>query len=185
MIIKEEFSAIRKDLQKLEDLREKTIKISRSIINFSKQIIHRLHKEEIKEAEGLIKYIKKEINRLPKDTNLDVNINLVAVQEYVEALSYYYILKENRIPTRKDLKVNTIEYLTGLCDLSGELIRRITNSLIKDDFEEAKRIKNFISDLYHEFIHLDIHHGELRKKSDMLRWNLEKAEDILLRAKGR
>ncbi len=46
-------------------------------------------------------------------------------------------------------------------------------------------MKNFISEIYNEFIHLDIHRGDLRKKADMLRWNSEKAEDILLRAKGR
>ena len=96
-----------------------------------------------------------------------------------------YIIKHNRLPTRKELNVDTVEYLSGLCDLTGELIRRITNSLINDDLKEALKIKNFISWIYNEFIHLDIHHGDLRKKSDMLRWNLEKAEDILLRAKGR
>lgn len=180
-----EFESIKKDLQRLEDLRENTIKTSRCIINLSKQIIHNLHKNEIKKAEELIEYIKKQVKELPKVENLDLGINFDAVQEYVEALAYYYIVKKDKIPTRKELNVNTIEYLCGLCDLSGELIRRITNSLINDNFEEAKRIKIFISILYNEFVHLDIHHGELRKKSDMLRWNLEKAEDILLRAKGR
>ncbi len=185
MINKNEFEAIRKDLVRLEELRENTIKISRLIINLSKQIIHNLHKNEVNEAEKLILEIKKHIKELPKTQNLNLGINFDAVQEYVEALGYYYIIKKSRLPTRKELNVDVVEYLSGLCDLTGELIRRITNSLINDDLKEALKIKNFISEIYNGFVHLDIHHGDLRKKSDMLRWNLEKAEDILLRAKGR
>lgn len=184
-MVNKEFNNIKKELQELDNLRETTIKISRLIINLSKQIIHNLHKNEINEAEKLIIEIKKQIKKLPKTRNLDLGINFDAVQEYVEALGYYYIIKHNRLPTRKELNVDVVEYLSGLCDLTGELIRRITNSLINDDLKEAHRIKNFISDIYTGFVHLDIHRGDLRKKSDMLRWNLEKAEDILLRAKGR
>ena len=54
MINKSEFKDIQKDLQRLEDLREETIKISRLIINLSKQIIHNLHKNEVNEADKLI-----------------------------------------------------------------------------------------------------------------------------------
>ena len=108
MINKNEFEAIRKDLVRLEELRETTIKISRLIINLSKQIIHNLHKNEVNEAEKLILEIKKHVKELPKTQNLNLGINFDAVQEYVEALGYYYIIKHNRLPTRKELNVDTV-----------------------------------------------------------------------------
>ena len=179
-----EFESIKNDLEKLEEEREKSIKVSRSIINLSKKIIHNLHKNNLKEAEVLIKDIEKELKNLP-EACADTNIDATAIQEYVEALAYYHILKFNKLPTRKDLNVNTVSYLSGLCDLTGELIRRMTNALISGDQKEAKRVKDFISEIYDSFINLDIHRGDLRKKSDMLRWNLNKAEDLLLQMKGR
>ncbi len=183
MINKAEFDEINKELKRLEDLRENSIKISRSIINLSKQIIHNLHKNDIKKAEEFVKEINKLVKALPNERANDLNIDITAIQEYVEAVAYYELIKNNKLPTRKELNVDTITYLMGLCDLTGELIRKITNLLINDKMGEAKKIKDIISEIYNEFVHLDIHHGELRKKADMLRWNMEKAEDVLLRSK--
>jgi len=179
MINKKEFEDIAEDLKKFENKREEVIVLSRKIINLSKRIIYSMHRNNRKEAEVLLKEIRKEIKKLPKEPH-DTSIALTAMQEYVEAVCYYAFDIGKTIPTRKELEVDTNEYLLGLCDLSGELVRKAVNSAINQDYNEVKRAKQFTEELYGEFLKFDLRNGELRKKYDSIRWNLAKLEDLLL-----
>ena len=75
----------------------------------------------------------------------------------------------------------------GLCDLSGELVRKAVNDVIKKNFKEAMIIKNLVEEIYGEFLELNLRNSELRRKSDQIKWSLKKLEDIVfeLKVKGR
>ena len=47
------------------------------------------------------------------------------------------------------------------------------------DEETLEKIKNFVEDVYGEFLKFDLRNGQLRKKSDSIKWNLKKLEEIL------
>ena len=66
----------------------------------------------------------------------------------------------------------------GLCDLAGELARKAVTVANKDP-KIVKRIKDIIEEIFGEFLKLNLRNGELRKKSDSLKWNLNKVEEIL------
>lgn len=181
MINKKEFGKIRKEVEDSDRKREELIQISRKIIKLSKQIIYSLHRNDLKNALNKIKLIKKEKNNLEKipKRRFDTNIGSVAMQEYVEALCYYEFVRNNKIPTKSSLKVNSEDYLMGLCDLTGELVRKAVASVINKKFKDALKIKELVNEIYGEFLKFDLRNSELRKKSDSIKWNLKKLEDII------
>ncbi|MBS3132381.1 hypothetical protein J4212_08165 [Candidatus Woesearchaeota archaeon] len=173
MLDKEEFTKIRKEMDALEQEREHVIQLSRDIISLSKRIIYSINRAEMKEAASYAKEIeakKKELDKVK--VSLDVNINRVAYQEYVEAVSYYEYAAKGSIPTKAALKVETDDYLMGLCDLTGELGRKAVYEVIKGNFSEAAKIRELVDEI----------HGE-----DTIKWNLQKIEDVIfdLKMKGK
>ena len=180
MLNKNEFKKIRNEMHNLEVKREEVIQTSREVINLSKQVIYAAQRNDLKEADSAIKKIKDGIKKLRKvNVIIDVNINAVAFQEYVEAIAFYEFVKNKKIPTRASLGVSAEDYLSGLCDLTGELVRKAIYEVIHKRFNEAEKIKELVHDIYGEFLKLHLRNSELRKKSDSIKWNLKKLEEVM------
>ena len=177
MINKSEFDKIREEMHKFDLKREQVIQLSREIITVSKQIIYAAQRDDLKEAENSIKNIKDKVNKLKKVNIItDTNIHSVAFQEYVEAVAFYEYVKNKKIPTKKSLGVSAEEYLCGLCDLTGELVRKAIYEVIHKNFDDAEKIKNLVNDIYGEFLKLHLRNVDLRKKADSNKCNLKNLE---------
>ena len=188
MLNKKECEKIRKEISAFDMKREHVIQLSREIINLSKRIIYALHRSDVKAASLLVKDIENKKKSLLKvNIKSDTNINQVALQEYAEALCYYHFVKNKKIPTGTSLKINNESYLLGLCDLTGELVRKAVNDVIKGNFGQASKIKDLVDEIYNEFLKFNLRNSELRKKSDQIKWNLKKLEDVVyeLKLKGK
>jgi len=184
MLNKKEFAKIRKEIEKADKVREDIIRLSRDIINISKRIIYSIHRNNLDEASKYVKEIKNKKDKLDKiNKPLDANINKIAYQEYAEALCYYGFVKNNKIPTKASLKIYIDDYLMGLCDLTGEVGRKAVNDIIKKKFKDALKIKKLVEEIYGEFLKFNLRNSELRKKSDAIKWNLKKLEDVIFDAK--
>jgi len=167
------FKRLGDDLKSKDELREKIIVESRPIIQLSKKAIYDLHRDDIKEAKKKLDEAEKLLKKLPDNS---VGAYSAAIQEYIEAKTYYhYIIEGNLL----DVDVDSEDYLMGLCDLTGELGRRCVNLAIHQKYEEIEKIRVFVDKIYLEFMGLDLRNGELRKKSDAIKWNLKKIEDIM------
>ena len=188
MLDKQEFKKIRKEIEAFEIKRESIIQKSREIIILSKKIIYALHRDDIKSADLYVKEIEKKKQDLESTRMwLDTNINQTAFQEYVEALCYYNFIKNKKIPTCASLKVDKENYLMGLCDLTGELVRKAVNEVIEKNFDRALEIKNLVEEIYGEFLEFNLRNSDLRNKFDQIKWNLKKLEDVVfeLKIKGK
>ena len=188
MLNKSEFRKLREEMHKLDAARENIIQTSREVISLSKQVIYSSQRNDLKEAESAIKNIKDKIKKLRKiNITTDTNIDSVAFQEYVEAIAFYEFVKDGKIPTRASLGVSAEDYLSGLCDLTGELVRKAVYDVIHKKFDEAEKIKDLVHEIYGEFLKLNLRNGELRKKSDAIKWNLKKLEEVMydISMKGR
>jgi translin len=184
MINEKDFLRIKKELVLFDKEREELIKKSREILKQSKQAIYLVHRNEFKVAEKLLEKIEKEIKNIKKTIKCNPKLDFlgaysVANQEYVEAKCYYGFVKNNKIPTCSDLNVQVEDYLLGLCDLTGELGRRAVASVIKKEFDNVYKIQDVVDQIYGLFLQLDLRNGELRKKSDGIKWNLKKIEGII------
>lgn len=177
-------SMVRK-FQRDEVIREKIIMISRDIIKESKQIIYNIHRMQRCERNDIQKIIrnikikKSKLDKLIKKYNLETGIANTAMQEYTEALCFYDFINHRKIKTASQLGVTIDDYIAGLCDLTGELGRYCVIKSIKKDISEVSRAKNLIEDIFGVILMFDFRNGELRKKSDSVKWNLKKAEEVL------
>lgn len=178
MIDKKEFERIKKDLAVFEEKREDVITTSRKIISASKAAIYAVQRDDLKEAEGSLKQMKALLKRLPKE-QYDANIQKVAKQEYVEAACFFSLVKSGMIPTAKELQIDDEDYLAGLCDLTGEVVRKAVLDSIKQKHETVKSMHAFVDELYGLMMQLDLRNGDLRKKSDSIKWNLKKLDELM------
>jgi len=191
MIDEKDFKQMKKELTEFDNQREELIKKSRDILKDSKQAIYMVHRNELSKAESLLKKVEKEMAVIKKQIKGSPKLDFlgaysVATQEYVEARCYLGFVKNKKIPTCTSLCVQVEDYLLGLCDLTGELGRRAVASVIRKDFSEVYKIRELVDQIYGLFLQLNLRNSELRKKSDAIKWNLKKIEDIIydIKTKG-
>jgi len=186
LLDRKEFEEIKQELAKFEERRERAISTSREVITLSKQIIYAVHRGDMQKANSLLPTIRSAIDSLP-DGPTDTDMPEVAKQEYVEAAAYLAFIETGCLPTRKDLGVEYPPYLSGLCDLTGELVRKAVKDVIERKYGSAKRIHSLVDEIYGAFLEFDLRGGDLRKKSDSIKWNLKKLEDVMydLEVRGR
>ncbi len=177
MINRKDFEEIGKELDEFEEQREKVIALSREILKLSKLTIYSLQRNDLKSAEKSSAQMTAAFKKLPKDL-YDAGIQKVAVQEYVEAMTLLHLMKGSSLPTRKMLEVESEDYLMGLCDLTGELVRKAVQDVTHDRPDDAKKIHSFVDELYGEFLKFNPRNGELRKKIDSIKWNLKKLDEV-------
>lgn len=180
-----EFAAMRDEVKTYDDQRESLIKKSRDVLKLSKQVIYAIHRDELKAAEKLIQEIKKEKAALEKIANNDPFLLTegsykVALQEYAEALLYFSVIHSKKLATRKDLAIPTDYYILGLCDLTGELVRKAVYLAGKDLYAEVIEIKDLVDGLYGELLAFDFRDNETRRKFDAVKYDLKKLEDLVL-----
>ena len=83
----------------------------------------------------------------------------IAMQEYVEAVLYYYFVKTGKLV---DLKVLAEHYLLGLADLPGELVRKAVYLAGKGQVEKVVKIKEEVDLIYGELLKFDFRDNEIR-----------------------
>ena len=187
MLDKKDLENIKKEIEKYNLQRDFLIKTSREVIKLSKKVIFSVHRDDMKSAEKSTKDMAVLLKKLNSATNhpklLSSGSYKVAVQEYVEALCFYELTKNNKIPTNSKLKLDPEFYLMGLIDLTGELVRKAINSAIKGEYGTSVKLKELVSDLYDELMLFDFTGGELRKKFDSVKYDLKKLDDLVLNLK--
>jgi len=177
-----EFNEIRKTLEEYDSKREELIKKSRDLLKISKQVIYSVYRKD-KEEDSQVEKAHKIKAELDKIADFDKKLYFEgsysdACQEYTEAICYHTFMERGKLPSMKDLKVDYEDYLMGLCDLTGELTRMAVAMATKRDEKEFEKIKNFVDDLYGEFLKFDLRNGNLRKKYDALKWNMKRLEEV-------
>ncbi len=181
MLNKKEFENIQTALKAFEKKREAEIQTSREIIAVSKQIIYGVHRGE--DPVALVKKIKDQVKTLDPNIRYETEMGNVAFQEFAEAVCFYELVQKGKIPSYKELKISVQSYLLGLCDLTGEIGRKAVHDAIKGDFKSVLKMKEVTEEIYGEFLKFDLRNGELRKKSDSIKWNLNKLEDMVFALK--
>lgn len=189
MIDAGELTGIRGELGRLAQDKIVQNKASRIVVRNSKELIYALHRGDVKAAgkrAAEIKAARARLDKVAKSEKLRGQHSYsIAVQEYVEALSYYEVLTKKRLPTRKQLRADTESYLMGLSDLTGELVRKAVDDAINERYKHAVWLRDVVADIYGAILSLDFEGGEARRKSDQVKWNLNKLEDLIYDAKIR
>jgi len=184
-----ERSAIRRELDLLYGKHVELNKASRDVVKKSKELIYATNRGDLSEAKKKLAEIKTERDKLDRIANTPKLRNFfpyqLAVQEYVEAVAFYSIISTGKIPTRKELSAETEAYLMGLSDLTGELVRKAVDDMINERYKHAISLKGAVEEVYGLILGLNLEGGDTRRKSDQVKWNLSKLEDLIYDAKIR
>jgi len=99
------------------------------------------------------------------------------VEEYVEAKMFYLVTCGQKVDKIKKVKLSVDSYLGGICDLTGELVRRAINQAAAGKISEVAKIRETISKIMAGLVEFDMT-GYLRTKYDQAKTNLRKIEQI-------
>lgn len=183
MLNKPFFHKLQKEYIDYANARHEIIKVSSDALRMSKQAIFALHREEQKTAGDLISGVEdifKELsNKFKSDKRLQYEgAYKAAVEEYVESKLFYQFLKTKKIAVISEVKVDLEGYLGGLCDFTGELVRRAVKLATQKKYEEIKLYAEVTDQVISELVQFNLT-KILRNKYDQTTRNLKKLEEIL------
>jgi len=183
------FSKLKKEYDHYYLSRQRIIGVANDALANAKQAIFSLHRDEIKEAEKLLLTAENKLSGLRKYFNQNLFLEdegayRAAIEEYAEAKLFWQVMTKGKIDFIKNINLYFAGYLGGLCDLTGELLRKIILLATAERFKEAQKLKDIIADIIAQMIKFNLT-GYLRNKFDAAKHNLRKAEEILYDVKMR
>lgn len=172
-----------KEYQENQDLLYGIQKLSNEIRANSKKVIALLRRENIKESEKTFKNIEnrfKLINEVVEQHKdlLNQNFYKEAVEEYIEAITFYNFLTKSKKKTSNFIKVEPKEFISGICDFTGELVRRAITIASPKNLKELTSYQKTVEDIVQELTKVGFQ-GKLRQKYDEVERNLRKLENII------
>ncbi|MFX1257172.1 MAG: haloacid dehalogenase [Promethearchaeota archaeon] len=181
MNLKNIFSELNETLEKLDQDREKILKISRIIIRDCSIAIKHIHRREFKEFQEKINNVEINHEKLVSLVNEDRGVFFkylkVPEQEYAEAVLLYSIISRKNFPLPDELKINPLNYILGLADVIGELRRYALDNIRNSQITDLNGILESMDEVYTHLFSLDYPSGitqDLRRKTDIARNIIEK-----------
>lgn len=181
MSLKNIFSELTEGLDKLDQDREKILKISRSIVRDCSVAIKNTHRKEFEQYQEKMKNIKinheKLITLINENPGTFFKFLKIPEQEYVEAVIFYSLILNKEIPTAHELNVYPLHYLLGIADVIGELRRYALDNIRNSQIEDLNHILENMDEIYSELFSIDYPSGltqDLRHKTDQARVIIEK-----------
>ena len=189
MIGEEDFQKVRDELSEYSESWNKLNNQCRSLIKKSKQLIYSIHRGDKGKANMHLKDLegeKKSLLNYAGDGRLrHSGPSRNAFQEYVEAKAYHSVIYGARLPSMRELDCSAQEYVCGLSDLTGELMRKSIDYMLREEHVKAVELKDVVSEIYDAILSCDLPSGESRRKADQVKYNLGKIEQAVFDAKIR
>jgi len=183
MLDKKFFAKLKKEYGSYDIGRRIIIKHSNDILKFAKQAIFATHREnldqagaDLVEAEKLFKYLQTKIKA--EQALQYEGAYLAAMEEYVEAKFFLQFIKTGKISAIKGFNIDVDSYMGGLCDFTGELVRRAIFLATRRRYKEVEACEKAIEEVLGELIQFNLL-GPLRPKYDQAKNNLRKIEEIM------
>ncbi|XP_011009559.1 PREDICTED: translin-associated protein X isoform X2 [Populus euphratica] len=165
-------------LNNLNDKRERVVKASRDITMNSKKVIFQVHRISKDNRDEVLDKAEKDLASVTEQYMFKLVKELQGtdfwklrrayspgVQEYVEAATFCKFCRTGTLlnldeinatllplsePSVEPLQINVLDYLLGLADLTGELMRLAIGRISDGELEYAKKICEFVRDIYRE-----------------------------------
>jgi len=181
MINKQFIKKLKQEYDSHETERRQIIGLSNVVLHDSKRVIFSLHRGDIKKAEESLVEIAKVLANLESKFGAsrlaEEGAYKAGVEEYVEAKMFYLVTCGQKVDKIKKVKLSVDSYLGGICDLTGELVRRAINQAAAGKISEVAKIRETISKIMAGLVEFDMT-GYLRTKYDQAKTNLRKIEQI-------
>lgn len=169
-----------------DEKREQIIKRSREALKASKSAGYSLLRRDFATADQLLEQARALlVNELLPLTVEQPSLRSSlsgAIEEYCESVILARFLKTGELPLSADDKLSFAtrdEYLGGVLDFAGELGRWAVLQATDRKIEEVKRARDCVDTLYYALSSFDLRNGNLRRKTDALRWTRSKMETLV------
>ncbi|KAI3696182.1 hypothetical protein L1987_79192 [Smallanthus sonchifolius] len=176
--MKESFSKYAEYLNQFNDKRERVVKASRDITINSKKVIFQVHRISKNNKDEVLEKAEKDLSTV-KDQHIARLVNELqgtdfwklrrayspGIQEYVEAATLCKFCTAGTLlnldeinamllplsdPLSEPLQINILDYILGLADLTGELMRLAIGRISDGELEYAEKICRFVREIYRE-----------------------------------
>lgn len=206
--MKDAFSKYAQYLNDFNEKRERVVKASRDITINSKKVIFQVHRMSKSNKEEVLDRADKDlaavrnqfVSRLVKELQGTDFWKLrraysPGVQEYVEAATLCNFCKSGTLlnleemnatlqplsdPAVEPLQINILDYLLGLADLTGELMRLAIGRISDGEIDYAEKICKFVREIYRRLSvlapEMDDSH-DMKSKMDVMLQSVMKIEN--------
>jgi len=152
-------------------------------LHLSKQTIFALHRDNQVEAEEMVKKAQEILLQLEKDFGQNKKLRyegswIAGMEEFAEARLFLNYVKGEEVSEIEDIHLEPNEYLGGICDYTGELVRRAVLFASERKIDEVKEISEEIHDVVHKLLEYNLT-GPLRQKFDQAKRNMQRIEQII------
>ncbi len=180
-------------LAKRDDAREELIRIARNIIRESGYVVTAVHRRDgnaaadhLSKLKELFRSLMMRLRDVPELRHTGLVYN--AESEYVEAVVFYTIIMESRMPSKDELGSDPVPTLQGLLDVVGELKRYALDLIKSGELAEAEALASIAEDIYEALKPLDYPDAlapGIRRKVDVARMSTESLKSLLADIKAR
>ncbi|KKQ79396.1 MAG: hypothetical protein UT02_C0037G0007 [Parcubacteria group bacterium GW2011_GWC2_38_7] len=183
MLDKKFWDKVFKEQANFDVSRRKIIAESAAALHGSKLTIFALHRDDLAEAKTKLDEAKKGLQSLDKRFGKDFRLRMegswkAGVEEFVEAKLFYDFCTSGKITGIKDLSVEADEYIGGMSDLTGEILRKMIIWATQKEDKKLKPSAEVIGDVVHVLMQQNLG-GYLRTKFDQAKKNQRKCEEVL------
>jgi predicted translin family RNA/ssDNA-binding protein len=183
MLDKKYFNQVRQELLDYSAKRQGIIKASSEAQFMSKKAIFAMQRDDMSEAQSLLVQAEKIIFDLNIRHKKDLGIfeegsYKAALEEFVEASIFNQYLQNKKIGKLPKISVDTDIFVSGLCDVPGELLRYAIKSATERKYEEVKKCRQAADEIISELVDMNLT-GYNRQKFDQAKQALHKLEQVL------
>jgi len=187
MIKKELFSKIKKELEAHQKERNEIIEKSRQILQGAKTAIFAMHRHDTEQADKSLMEAESLLDVLNKTYNKNNRLRFegsykACLEEYVEAKTFNYVMTGKDLTELDVESIGPEEYLNGMADLTGELVRQAVLQATKGNYQVLEEYRSFTEEIVGFMLTLYLS-GISRQKFDEAKRNLKRLEQIIYEVK--
>lgn len=183
MIDKKYFQKLRSDLLSYAEKRREVIKVAGDAQHEAKRAIFALQRDAATEAgESLARAeaaLKSLVKKYSKDSRIFGEGSFkAALEEYAEAVLFKQFLSGQKIGEIRAFSFSSEAYVSGLCDVPGEIVRYATRAATERDFVTVRRCYAVAEEIIAALVAMDLT-GYHRQKFDQAKQALSRLQHIV------
>jgi len=183
MLDKKYIQAVREELLSYALKRREVIKMSGDAQQHAKKAIFALQREDNVGGQERLKLAEKLLLDLYKKFKLEKRLlnegsYKAAIEEYVEAAIFNAYINNKPVGKIKGVEVDSDAFISGLCDVPGELYRYAIHAATARNFALVKKCHDYGEEIIGELIDMDLT-GYHRTKFDQAKQAMQKLEQVV------
>ena len=179
-----------KEFDKLNEIREQSLKLSREIIKSCSKSIRNVHRNDLTEAKTHLDEANNKYKKLQASLKDIPELRFAGYvndseRELIEAFLVYEFEKNNILLEFSTMNVSASNYIQGLGDAIGEWRRKVLDKLRKLEIEEGEKYLDVMEssmEIFNELDYPDALTGGLRRYADTARAIIERTRSDLTNA---